>query len=93
MELGGASFSAGIAGWIQRLVFQGRYGRGQDIQMYNKNMIWRYIWSVAERGLHLNISDFVSIRIGKGLEECSLLVPAFALEQTHLETQLCLNIR
>ena len=61
--------------------------------MYNTNMIWRYIRSVAERGLHLNISDFVVIRIGKGLEECSFLVPAFALEQRHLEIQLCLDTR
>ena len=89
--------SAGLArrrsGWIQRLVFQGRYGKGQDIQLYNTNMIWRYIWSVAERGLHLNISDSVLIQRGKGLEECPFLVPAFALEQTHLEIQLCLNTR
>ena len=38
------------AGWIYGLGLQGRYGRGQDIQLYNTDKIWRYIRSVAERG-------------------------------------------
>ena len=79
----------GYKGWCSKVDMVG----AKDIHLYNTNMIWRYIWSVAERGLHLNISDFVFIRNGKCLEECSLLVPAFALEQTHLEIQLCLNTK
>ena len=79
----------GYKGWCSQVDTAG----AKDIQLYTTNMIWRYVWSAAECGLHLNISDFVFVRNGRYLEERSLLVPASTLEQTHLEIQLCRNTR
>ena len=79
----GARFSAATAGRIQRLgVPRVDNGRGEDIPLYNTNMIWRftYVLYVAGRELHLKIFriSFSSFRIREsGRERCSLLVPVF----------------